>query len=82
MPSVCASRLQHPLNTSIHLLFLYEFATRDLIDANLYLCFEPIIMRKHPGNSFLNQIVCLPACLDGQIVKFGFLILRQMYFHV
>jgi hypothetical protein len=50
-------------------------------NTDLYLCLEPIIVREHPGNRFLNEIVSPSACLSGQIMEFGLLTLWQMYFH-
>jgi hypothetical protein len=80
-PSGCASTSQHPFNARVHLFFFNEFATCNLVNTNLYLCFEPIIMGEHLRNSFLDQIVSPSSCLGSQIIEFGLLTLWQMYFH-
>jgi len=51
------STLEHPLNAGVHLLFLDEFAARDLLETHLHLLFEPLVVGKQPGYRFLHQIV-------------------------
>lgn len=61
----------------VHFFFLDKLTKCNLLDANLYLCLKPITMRKHPGNGFLNEIVCSTSGLRGQIVELSLLILRN-----
>ncbi len=80
-PTGCASRLKHALNASVHFFFFDKFTSRNLVNANLNLRFEPFIMSKQLGNGFLHQVVSSSACLGGKLIQLDFLILRQMYFH-
>jgi hypothetical protein len=72
----CASRLKHPLDTQIHLLFFDEFAAFNLFHAHLHLLFEPFVIREQAGDGFLQQFVSSPACAGSQVVKLRFLAFR------
>lgn len=74
-------RLKHPLNASVHFFLFDKFTSGNLVYANLNLRFEPFVMSKELGNSFLHQVVGSPAGSDGKFIELGFLILRQMHFH-
>jgi hypothetical protein len=75
------SRMQHALNSRIHLVFFDRVASRDLIHSNLHLLLKPII----PGEQFryglLHQVAHCPAGLGSEGSKPGFFVRRQKYFH-
>ena len=81
MPTEFSSKSQHPLNPRVHLSFLDEFATRDLVDSHLYLLFNAFVVGKEPGHGLLHQIASRTAGPEGKLLELGFLILRQKHFH-
>jgi hypothetical protein len=53
--------LEHPLNPGVHLTFLDELATRDLVDSHLRLPFDAFVVGPEPRDGFLYQIASRAA---------------------
>ena len=80
--SGCASRAEHALNPRVHFFFFDEFAARNLVYANLHLLLKPFVIGKQLCNGFLQKLIRSPAGLGGEGGELGFLLLRQMHFHI
>jgi hypothetical protein len=81
VPTECASRLQHPLNAGVHFFLFDELAARDLVDSHLHLFLKPLVMREQPLDGLPDEFVGASTGLERKLIEFGFLILRQRYFH-
>ena len=62
------------LNAGIHLVLVDEFAARHLVDPDLYLLLEPLVLGKHAGYGFLDQVIRSTPGSEGELVQLGFLI--------
>jgi hypothetical protein len=74
-PNECVSSLKHAVDASVHRFVFDEFASCDLLNANLYLLLEPLAMGKELGNGLLHQLIGSPTGLNGELVKLGLLVL-------
>ena len=67
--SEAVSRLKHALDASVHFFFFDEFASCDLIDANLHLLLEPLVIGKEPGNGLLHKLIDPASGFGGELGK-------------
>jgi hypothetical protein len=75
VPNECVSNLKHALDASVHRFFFDEFASCNLVNANLYPLLEPLVMGKELGNGLLHQLIGSTAGFNSELVKLGLLIL-------
>ena len=61
------SRVKHSLYAGVHFFFINEFTALDLVDADLHLCFKPLVVSEHLRDGFTDQIFSSPACLDRKL---------------
>src|SRR5580692_7568712 len=74
VPSECASRVKHPLDSGVHLFLFDEFPPRNLVNPDLHLFLEPLAVRKQAGDGLLDQVIRSPPRSEGKIVQLGLLI--------
>src|SRR6266567_505286 len=81
VPTESASGPKYSFDACVHLFFLNELATFDLIDSHPYLLFEPLVVGKEPCDGLLHQFAGTATGPYSKLVELGFLIQRDMYFH-
>lgn len=58
-----------------------DFATLDLVEADLHLLLEPSVVGQQTIHGFLNEFICLPAGVGGKLAEGGFLGWGEVHFH-
>jgi hypothetical protein len=71
----------HPRDACIHLFFIKEFATSNLIDSQLHLRVEPGLVGKKPIHCIDNQLVGSATRALGKVSELGGLAFGNLEFH-